>query len=100
YAATEWQIFVKLRLPSSLPFMFAALRACTTLAMIGAIVSEFFGGPVKSLGVYIKSSASLFQTRQAWAAIPGACALGPAFYFAVALVERLATPWQAERSAA
>src|SRR6266542_327838 len=86
--------------PSSLPFMFTAFRACTTLAMIGAVVSEFFGGPVKSLGVYIKSTASLFQTRQAWSAILVACALGLAFYFAVALVERLATPGCTEQRSA
>lgn len=98
YAATERQIFVKLRLPHSLPLVFTALRACTTLAMIGAVVSEFFGGPAKSLGVYIKSTASLFQTRQAWSAILIACVLGLLFYGAVALVERLAMPWHVERS--
>lgn len=97
YAANEWQIFAKLRLPQSLPYVFTALRACTTLAMIGAVVSEFFGGPVKSLGVYIKTTASLFQTRQAWSAILVACALGLAFYGAVALVERVAMPWRAWR---
>jgi NitT/TauT family transport system permease protein len=97
-AASEWQVFAKLRLPHSLPFVFTALRTCTTLAMIGAVVSEFFGGPVRSLGVYIKSTASLFQTRQAWSAILVACALGLAFYFAVALVERLAMPWRVDRS--
>jgi NitT/TauT family transport system permease protein len=91
-AATERQVFFKLRLPHSLPFVFTALRACTTLAMIGAVVSEFFGGPMISLGVYIKSTASLFQTRQAWAAIVVACALGLLFYFAVTLVERLVMP--------
>ncbi|HYB41962.1 MAG TPA: ABC transporter permease [Candidatus Methylomirabilis sp.] len=96
-AATEWQIFVKLRLPHSLPLVFTALRACTTLAMIGAVVSEFFGGPMKSLGVYIKSTASLFQTRQAWSAILVTCALGLLFYFAVALAERLVMPWRVER---
>ena len=84
-------------LPNSVPFMFTALRACTTLAMIGAVVSEFFGGRAKSLGVYIKSTASLFQTRQAWSAILVACVLGLTFYLAVALVERLAVPWRAER---
>ena len=99
-AATEWQVFAKLRWPHSLPQVFTALRACTTLAMIGAVVSEFFGGPVKSLGVYIKSTASLFQTRQAWSAILVACALGLVFYFALAIVERLATPWLAQRDAA
>jgi NitT/TauT family transport system permease protein len=97
YAATERQVFMKLQLPHSLPLVFTALRGCTTLAMIGAVVSEFFGGPVKSLGVYIKSTASLFQTRQAWSAILVACALGLLFYFTVALVERLAMPWRAER---
>jgi NitT/TauT family transport system permease protein len=96
-AASEWQIFWKLRVPNSAPFVFTALRACTTLAMIGAVVSEFFGGRAKSLGVYIKSSASLFQTRQAWSAILVACVLGLTFYLAVALVERLAVPWRAER---
>jgi NitT/TauT family transport system permease protein len=94
-AASEWQVFWKLRLPHSLPHMFIAFRACTTLAMIGAVVSEFFGGPMKSLGVYIKSTASLFQTRQAWSAILVACVLGLLFYLAVALVERLAVPWRA-----
>src|SRR5437667_2269518 len=96
YAASEWHLFARLRLPHALPFLFTALRACTTLAMIGAVVSEFFGGPMKSLGVYIKSSASLFQTRQAWAAILVTCALGLAFYGAVALAERLAMPWRAD----
>ena len=88
YAASDWQVFTKLRLPHSLPYVFTALRSCTTLAMIGAVVSEFFGGPVKSLGVYIKSTASLFQTRQAWSAILVACALGLLFYTAISLIER------------
>jgi ABC-type nitrate/sulfonate/bicarbonate transport system permease component len=52
---------------------------------------------MKSLGVYIKSTASLFQTRQAWSAILVACALGLAFYGVVALAEALAVPWRAER---
>jgi len=97
YAASERQIFLKIRLPHSLPMIFTALRACATLAMIGAVVSEFFGGPVKSLGVYIKSTAALFQTRQAWSAILVACALGLLFYFAVVLIERLAMPWHFDR---
>jgi NitT/TauT family transport system permease protein len=99
-AASEWQVFWKLRLPHAAPLMFTAFRACTTLAMIGAVVSEFFGGPMRSLGVYIKSTASLFQTRQAWSAILVACVLGLAFYLAVTLVERLAVPWRAERERA
>jgi NitT/TauT family transport system permease protein len=93
YAATEAQVFVKLRLPASLPYMLNAFKVATTLSMIGAVVSEFFGGPATSLGVYIKSTAALFHTRQAWAAILVACALGLSFYLVVALVERLVMPW-------
>src|SRR5262247_1044210 len=96
-AATERQVFLKLRLPHSLPYVFTALRGCTTLAMIGAVVSEFFGGPVKSLGVYIKSTASLFQTRQAWSAILVACALGLLFYLVISLIEQRIRRGQALR---
>ncbi|WP_394826818.1 ABC transporter permease [Pendulispora albinea] len=93
YAASDTQIFIKLRLPASLPYMFTAFKVCTTSSMIGAVVGEYFGGRAASLGVYIKSQASLFHTREAWAAILMACLLGIAFYLAVALVERCVVPW-------
>lgn len=93
YGAREGQVFLRLRLPTALPYMFTAFKLGTTLSMIGAVVSEFFGGTFKSLGVYIKSEASLFHTREAWSAIIVACALGIAFYLTVALVERLVIPW-------
>jgi NitT/TauT family transport system permease protein len=96
YAATDWQTFLKLRLPASLPYVFNALKIGTTLAMIGAVVSEFFGGPASSLGVYIKSKAALFQTTQAWSAIFVACGLGLSFYLIVVVVERLVMPWHVE----
>ena len=93
YAATDWQIFTKLRVPTALPFVFSALKICTALSMIGAIVAEFFGGAVSHLGVFIKTQASILKTQDAWAAIVIACFFGLAFYFAVALVERVAMPW-------
>lgn len=93
YAAGEWPTFVKLRLPTSLPYMFNAFKVSTNLAMIGAVVSEYFGGPQKSLGVYIISNNAIFKTREAWAAILVACALGIAFYFTVVVAERLVMPW-------
>jgi NitT/TauT family transport system permease protein len=95
YAANEGQIFRKLRLPASLPYMFNAFKVGTTLAMIGAVVSEYFGGRVKSLGVYIVSNASLNRTREAWSGILVACALSLSFYLVVVLVERLVMPWHA-----
>ncbi len=94
-AAGEGQTFAKLRLPASLPYMFNAFKVGTTLSMIGAVVSEFFGGPERSLGVYISTKAALFRTREAWAAILIACALGLSFYLVVVLVERLVMPWHA-----
>jgi len=93
YAAGEWETFTRLRLPTSLPYMFNAFKVSTNLAMIGAVVSEYFGGPQKSLGVYIVSNNAIFKTREAWSAILVACALGIVFYFAVVLVERLVMPW-------
>jgi NitT/TauT family transport system permease protein len=93
YAATEGQVFRKLRLPTALPFLFNAFKICASLSMIGAIVAEFFGGAVKFLGVYIKTEANILHTAEAWAAILVACLLGIGFYLAVALVERLVMPW-------
>jgi NitT/TauT family transport system permease protein len=97
YAASEWQIFTKLRLPTSLPFVFNAFKICTALSMIGAIVAEFFGGAVNYLGVYIKTEASILRTPNAWAAILVACFFGLGFYLAVVLLERALMPWHRER---
>ncbi|KAB8141006.1 ABC transporter permease [Chloroflexia bacterium SDU3-3] len=94
YAASEREIFLKLRFPAALPFLFNALRVCATLSMIGAVVSEFFGGPQNALGVYIKTQAGILQTSKAWAAIVVACVYGLLFYGAVMLAERFAMPWR------
>ena len=94
YAAGELEIFRRVRIPTALPYIFTALKVASVLAMIGAIVGEYFGGSIEALGVQIKNSASLFQFEVAWAAIVVACVLGIAFYLAVALAERLAMRWQ------
>jgi len=93
YAASDMEVFFKLRLPMALPFIFSALKVATTLSLIGAVVAEFFGGFTKALGVYIKSEASLLHLDEAWAAIIVASILGIAFYWVIVLVERLALPW-------
>lgn len=94
YAAPQRDVFLKLRVPAALPFFFNALRVCTTLSMIGAVVAEFFGGPRNALGVYIKTQAGILRTREAWSAILVACLFGLAFYLAVTLAERVAMPWK------
>ena len=93
YGATPRQVFVKLRLPAALPFIFTALKVSASLSMIGAVVGEFFGGFARSLGVYIISQTALFHTREAWGAIIVACGFGIAFYLVIAGVEWLVMPW-------
>jgi NitT/TauT family transport system permease protein len=93
YAAGELEIFRRVRIPHALPFIFSALKIATVLAMIGAIVGDYFGGSQDALGILIRRSAGIFAFEQAWAAIVVASVLGIGFYAAVALAERLATTW-------
>jgi NitT/TauT family transport system permease protein len=94
YAVGELTVFRLVRVPTALPFLFTSLRVASVLAMIGAIVSEYYGGALDTLGANIEQDASLFQFEKAWAEIVIACILGIGFYLAVALLERLATRWQ------
>ena len=96
YAAGEVEIFRRVRVPTALPFVFSALKVATVLAMIGAIVADYFG-TFGSLGITIKNSVSLFDFETAWAAILTASILGVAMYVAVSLVERLALQWDPTR---
>jgi NitT/TauT family transport system permease protein len=93
YACGEWEIFRKVRIPNALPFVFSALKIATVLAMIGAIVADYFGGSQNSLGILIRRYAGIFAFEEAWAAIVVASVLGIAFYAAIALAERLTMTW-------
>jgi NitT/TauT family transport system permease protein len=93
YAAGEVEIFRRVRIPNALPYIFSALKVATVLAMIGAIVGDYFGGSQDSLGIVIRRDAGIFAFEHAWAAIVVASVLGILFYAAVAVVERLAMGW-------
>ncbi|HJR93862.1 MAG TPA: ABC transporter permease [Gaiellaceae bacterium] len=93
YAAPQRVVFARVRIPNSLPFVFSALKIASVLAMIGAVVGDYFGGSTEALGVQIISSVSLAQYETAWAAILVASVIGIAFYAAVALAERLVLGW-------
>jgi NitT/TauT family transport system permease protein len=93
YAAGEWEIFRRVRIPNSLPYLFSALKVATVLAMIGAIVGDYFGGSQEALGIQIRRFAGIFAFEEAWAAIVVASLFGIAFYAAVAAVERVAMSW-------
>jgi NitT/TauT family transport system permease protein len=93
YAAGEAAIFRRVRIPTSLPFVFTALKVASVLAMIGAVVGDYFGGSTTALGIQIQSSVTLSQYEYAWSAILVASILGIAFYASIALVERIALAW-------
>ena len=88
-----WQTLVKLRLPAAAPFIFNGLKICTTLALIGAIVAEFFGSPTVGMGFRISTEVGRLALDMVWAEIAVAALVGSAFYGAVALVERAVTFW-------
>jgi NitT/TauT family transport system permease protein len=69
------------------------LKVASVLAMIGAVVGDYFGGSIDALGVQIISAVSLSRYEMAWAAILVASFLGLSFYALVALAERLALRW-------
>ena len=93
YAASELETYRRLRIPTSLPYVFSALKVASVLAMIGAVVGDYFGGSTEALGVVIQSSVSLSQFETAWAAILVASILGILFYAAIAAIERFALAW-------
>jgi NitT/TauT family transport system permease protein len=93
YAAGQLEIFRRVRIPTALPFIFTGLKVATVLAMIGAVVGEYFGGALNALGVLILTRARVFQFDEAWAGIFLACVLGLALYIAVAALERLTLRW-------
>jgi NitT/TauT family transport system permease protein len=93
YAASWWTTLVKLRLPAALPFIFNALKINSTLALIGAIVAEFFGTPTVGMGFRISIEAGRMALDMVWAEIAVAAIAGTAFYGLVALIERSVTFW-------
>jgi NitT/TauT family transport system permease protein len=93
YAASDMTVFRRVRLPNALPYIFSGLKVATVLAMIGAIVGDYFGGAPGALGVQIRRWVGIFAFDQAWAGIVLASALGIVFYGSVALVERLTMGW-------
>lgn len=93
YGAGYGATLVKLRLPMALPFIFNALKINSTLALIGAIVAEFFGTPIVGMGFRISTEAGRMNLDMVWAVILVAAVAGSAFYAVLALVERGVTFW-------
>ena len=93
YAASPWVSLWKLRLPAAMPFIFNGLKIASTLALIGAIVAEFFGSPIRGMGFRISTSVGQLALDLVWAEIVVAALAGSAFYGGIALIERAVTFW-------
>jgi NitT/TauT family transport system permease protein len=93
YGASHRQTLWLLKLPTAVPQMITALKINATLALIGAIVAEFFGSPTVGLGFRISSEAARMNMGLVWAAITVASVAGSAAYAALVLLERRAAFW-------
>jgi NitT/TauT family transport system permease protein len=93
YAAGYVQTLIKLRLPAAMPFIFNGLKIATTLALIGAIVAEYFGSPTRGMGFRISTGVGSLSIDLVWAEIAAAAMVGSAFYGLVAWAEKRMTFW-------
>ena len=93
YAAGWFTTLVKLRLPAAMPFIFNALKINSTLALIGAIVAEFFGTPIVGMGFRMSTEVGRQGLDMVWAEIAVAALAGSAFYGLLTFVERQVTFW-------
>ena len=93
YATNYWRELLSLRLPNAMPFILNALKINSTLAMIGAIVAEFFGTPIVGMGFRISAEVGRLNIDMVWATIAIAALTGSMFYGVFALLERKITFW-------
>jgi NitT/TauT family transport system permease protein len=93
YAASYRQTLLKLRLPGALPFVFNALKLNASLALIGAIVAEFFGTPIVGMGFRISTEVARMNIDLVWATVAVAALAGSLGFGALALLERRVTFW-------
>ncbi|APX13560.1 ABC transporter permease [Tateyamaria omphalii] len=93
YAANYWQTLFRLRLPAAMPFVFNGLKVATTLALIGAIVAEYFGSPTRGMGFRISTGVGSLSIDLVWAEIAVAAIAGTALYGIVAWIEKRVTFW-------
>jgi NitT/TauT family transport system permease protein len=93
YAASYLDTLLKLSLPAALPFVFNGLKIATTLALIGAIVAEYFGSPTRGMGFRISTGVGSLSIDLVWAEIAVSAMAGTAFYGFVAWFEKRVTFW-------
>ena len=96
YAASEFAILRKVRVPNAVPYLFTALKVAAPASVITAFVSEYFGGLQNGLGSRITSNIANAKNAAAWAYVLGACLLGLAFYAVSIILEGIARKGEAK----
>ena len=90
-AASAAQTFRVLTLPTALPYLMTGLRIASSLAVIAALVAEYFGGPADGIGTAIATYAKSGRAALAWAFVAGGILIGLIFFLVTSLLEKLAT---------
>jgi NitT/TauT family transport system permease protein len=98
YAANPLQVFLKLRLPAALPFMFTGLKIGVTASLVGAIIAELPSGSAHGLGQALVAASQYSENIQLWSTMMGAACLGLVLYGAVVTAERIVVRWRVEAS--
>jgi NitT/TauT family transport system permease protein len=93
YGASWLQTLLALRLPAAMPFLFNALKINASLALIGAIVAEFFGTPTLGMGFRISTEVGRMSLDMVWATIVVAAVAGSTFFGVLVLIEKKVTFW-------
>ncbi len=97
YAASPRQVLVKVRVPNTMPFLFTAIRTSAPVAVIIALVSEYFGGTQDGLGSKISGTLNGSNKALGFAYVVGGSIVGLLFFAGSSLVEYLVVPWQRRR---
>lgn len=95
-SASKWDVFLKVRLPSSLPYVFSGLKVASTLSVIGAIVAEFTGAD-RGIGYLVMAASYRLDTKLMFAGIAYSSAAGILFFNLVSGLEKLLLHWPGAR---
>lgn len=98
YSASTSQVFWKLRVPASIPFLFASLKVAVAISLVGAIVGELPTGAVAGIGARLLSGSYYGQTIQIWSALVVASVLGMLLVYAIGVIEKIVLTRMGERS--
>jgi NitT/TauT family transport system permease protein len=93
WSATPSQVLWKLRVPASVPFLFASLKVAVTISLIGAIVAELPTGAQAGIGARLLAGSYYGQTLQIWAALFAAAILAAVLVGIISLAERWTARW-------